>query len=70
MKATEQEWMSATAHAMASLDTVRLFDNVPDSFDLLALYSYAVYDRIKGQDLTHWLIIEKTCRSSDGDFTR
>lgn len=59
MKVTEQEWISAIAHAMASPDTIKLFDRVPYSFDLFALFSYGVYDRIKGEDITAHLFIDK-----------
>lgn len=59
MKITEQDWTTATALVMASTETVRLFNNVPDLFDLFALFSLAVYDRIKGEDLTSNQFIEK-----------
>ena len=58
MRVTEEGWLRATAHAMQSPDTVRLFEKVPGSFDLFSLVSYAVYDRIKEEDLTGHLIIE------------
>ena len=59
MKITEEEWLRATAHEMERPDTVRAFDNVPDSLDLFALFSYALYDRIKDQYITKWMFIEK-----------
>ena len=59
MKVTEKEWIRATAHAMESPDTIKLFDNVPDTFELFALFSYAVYDRIKGEEITPHLFIDK-----------
>lgn len=59
MKATEEEWVRATARAMSSPDVVRLFDDVPGSFDLFSLVSYAVYDRIKGENLTAHMVIEQ-----------
>jgi hypothetical protein len=59
MKATEEEWITATAHAMSSPDTVRLFDHVPAQFELFALVSHELYDRIKGDDLTDNLVVER-----------
>lgn len=59
MKVTEEAWLRATAHAMSRPDTVKLFDDVPGSFDLFALVSYAVYDRIKGENLTAHMVIEQ-----------
>jgi hypothetical protein len=59
MKVTEQEWVRATAQAMARPDTIELFNNVPDSFDSFALFSYEVYERVKGKDFTGWQFIEK-----------
>lgn len=59
MKATEEEWITATAHAMSSPDTVRLFDQVPAQFELFALVSHELYDRIKGEELTDHLVVEK-----------
>lgn len=59
MKVTEQEWVKATAQAMAKPDTIELFNNVPDSFDSFALFSYEVYERIKGKDIKGWQYMEK-----------
>lgn len=59
MKVTEEEWITATAHAMSSPDTVRLFDQVPAQFELFALVSHELYDRIKEEELTDNLLVEK-----------
>lgn len=58
MKATEDEWVTATANAMSRPDTVRLFDQVPAQFELFALVSHELYDRIKGEELTDNLVVE------------
>lgn len=59
MKATEEEWITATAHAMSSPGTVRLFDHAPEQFELFTLVSYELYERIKGDDLTYHLVAER-----------
>ena len=59
MKVTREEWIKATADAMSRPDTLELFDHVPEAFDSFALFSYEVYERIKGKDLEGWQYMEK-----------
>lgn len=59
MKVTREEWIKATAEAMSRPDTIELFDHVPDAFDSFALFSYVVYERIKGKDIEGWQFMEK-----------
>lgn len=59
MKVTEQEWVKATAQAMADESVMELFSHEPELFDSFALFSYELHECIKGKDLTALLFMEK-----------
>ena len=52
MKITKENFLKATAEAMTTESTVKLFNAQPEAFDMFTLFSYLVFNKIEDKDIT------------------
>ena len=52
MKITKDIYIKATAEAMSRESTQKLFKADPQAFDMFSLFSYTLFDRLEGKDVT------------------
>lgn len=52
MKITKHNFIHATANAMEQESTAKLLNALPEFFDMFSLFSYAIYQKIKGTNQT------------------
>lgn len=52
MKITKDIYTKATAEAMKKDSTKKLFEAEPNAFDMFSKFSYAVFNRLDGKDIT------------------
>lgn len=52
MKIDEEIFLKATAEAMMNNSTKKLFKSEPVAFDMFSIFSFAVFNRIEGKDIT------------------
>ena len=52
MKITQDNFTKATAEAMSRESTQKLFKAVPKAFDMFSLFSFILFNRLEGKDVT------------------
>lgn len=52
MKITKDNFTKATAEAMNRKSTQKLFKAVPKAFDMFSLFSFILFNRLEGKDVT------------------
>lgn len=52
MKITKDIYIKATAEAMNRDSTQKLFKAEPQAFDMFSLFSYTLFNRLEGKDIT------------------
>jgi hypothetical protein len=52
MKITKDNFMKATAEAMNRDATLKLFNAEPQAFDMFSLFSFTLFTRLEGKDVT------------------
>lgn len=52
MKITKDNYTKATAEAMSRESTQKLFKADPKVFDMFSLFSFILFDRLEGKDVT------------------